>query len=128
MIYWDKYIYANIFLGFTNIKCQSQEINQLENYFYKTCLKYSGNSETFNKLRADIYEMYEYFKASSQLLPAKKKEFCKHEVPRLTFRIKNIEVDIKSCLPGNDTFLALFARQSFEEFLHFLCSGESSMF
>ncbi|KAF7273198.1 uncharacterized protein LOC143199403 [Rhynchophorus ferrugineus] len=113
--------YLLFVFGFTSINGQSQEVSQLENYFYRTCLKYSGSTEPFNKLRADFYEMYEYFKVSSQLLPVRKKDFCKDDVPRLITRIKNVETDMKACLPHNDTSQAVFIKESLIEFLRFLC-------
>ncbi|XP_076265311.1 uncharacterized protein LOC143199402 isoform X2 [Rhynchophorus ferrugineus] len=90
------------------------------------CLKYSGNSDAFYKLSADVIETSIYFILTTPELPANMESFCAKEVPKLTDRIKVIETDLQFCLPSNDTFPALFLRHSLVDFLHFACEKYQS--
>ncbi|XP_050303837.1 uncharacterized protein LOC126741467 [Anthonomus grandis grandis] len=95
------------------------EISKLEKYLYDRCQ--NGKPGDFEKLRTDVYEMYEYMKKVSQLLPNEREYFCKTERPNLAYRAEQIGKDFNSCMPKEEKFFGQFFRDSFNGYLHFLC-------
>lgn len=107
--------------------CQeTAEISKLEKFYYDKCLKNSGRTEPFEKLRTDVYEMYKYFQYAIEYLPEHKSQFCGDQRKNLVYRANEIKADLKVCLPTNEKFLAGLLKESFDEFLHFLCHNKGT--
>lgn len=97
------------------------EITKLERFYYDKCLKNTGNTAAFDKLRTDTYETNKYFEYAFQFLPDQRQTFCTNERTNLIHRIKEIENDLKPCLSPSEKYLAGFLKESFTELLHFFC-------
>lgn len=68
--------------------------------------------------------MYGYFGSTIELLPANKGQFCDYERNELDKRISTFSKHLKVCLPEQQRFIATFLKDSFKEFLHFLCHNK----
>ncbi|XP_066149882.1 uncharacterized protein [Euwallacea fornicatus] len=114
---------------FLAVRCTAQatsEVSQLETFYYNKCLKVSGSVEPFIKLRTDVYEMYKYLQYAIDYLPAQHSLFCGEQRKNLLYRANEIKNDLNACLPMEEKFFAKFLKESFQEFLHFLCHNDAA--
>ncbi|XP_066246173.1 uncharacterized protein [Euwallacea similis] len=115
-----------LFLAVQSSAQATSELSKLESFYYNKCLKISGSPEPFNKLRTDVYEMYKYLQYTIEYLPAEHRLFCGEKRKNLLYRANEIKDDLNACLPREEKFFARFLKESFHEFLHFLCHNDAT--
>lgn len=112
-------IYFFIFVGVAT--SQTTETNQLATFFAQKCQNVTRDTKIFDKI---FYESGEFSKELShafQNLPQNKKVFCNDNKSSLIKNFNSIVGDLELCFLPREKYLADFMRNSFSQFLHFLC-------
>nr|CAH7732824.1 unnamed protein product [Callosobruchus chinensis] len=106
---------------------QAGPFDKLAEYYYYKCWNTTRNEKVFAELNKDGTELQDRLKLSFEILPEGKQYFCNEERKRLEGSIKKFSVDLESCLPEAEKYMADFLKKSANEFLHFFChnNGEN---
>ncbi|XP_023012839.1 uncharacterized protein [Leptinotarsa decemlineata] len=97
---------------------------KLIDYFFYKCQNQTHSTAAFDKLYSDAVAFKDFLQYAFMFIPERRKTFCNSERSKLEQRMTELSYDIKPCLASEEKYLSEFMRDSFKEFLHFLCHND----